>query len=530
MEFGSRILGVPITREDGTEIPLRYRKPTKKNNCLFWVIGLNVDHIGQTLYHRLFSEGLGCKFRIIRDLETKIWRAYNPNTDRERESESRLSPPLIGDYLIEPGSWHMESLAGNVFKQVRLINGATLCAYPSTGDSPKQGDAVDGIWIDEDIEKGLFLKEWQDRLISVRGWFLWSVWPKMANEALIETLERAKDYAPGGRREVDNPPIKVFQLVGSDNPYSDKEGIAEGLARMSDDDDMAHRDRGDLDAFIGGRRMYDFGNLHIIKSESKSMPGNVFELVQDILSKERRLPASWTRYLVIDPSHTRTACLVGVVPPPEWQGIDTGDRLIIESELVVRKHTPAMFAEAMGPFTDLYFEAFIMDQRIGRQTTVGSDTTVFQVYENQFRQRGIQSRLTKSGFMRGCDDKALRRRTVRDFLEPTLGGIPRLLVNSKCIQTIKEFYNFRKKEVKDNTGMMTPLDDAANERLYDCMAAVEYLSQYISERFRDGTAYVEPERRRGQGSPAAHAAIRMQEKLHRESGGDYVHFGPGEAA
>ncbi len=171
MEFASRILGIPITRQDGTQIPLRFRKPSKKNPGLYWVIGFDVNHIGQTLYHRLFSPGLGdgANFRIIQDLETKKWRAYNPNFDRERYNDSELSPPIFGQHMIVPKSWHMESAAGNVFRSVRLTNGVTICAYPSTGDAPKKGDAVDGIWIDEDIEKSSFLKEWQDRLATTCG-------------------------------------------------------------------------------------------------------------------------------------------------------------------------------------------------------------------------------------------------------------------------------------------------------------------------------------------------------------------------
>ncbi len=532
LEFASRLMGIPITREDGTQIPLRFRKPTPKNPGLYWIIGLNVDHIGQTIYHRLFSEGLGCEFRIIRDEKTKQWRAYNVNLDKPRFEESRLSPPLFGPNHIVKGSWHLESAAGNVFKAVRLLGGAvTLCAYPSTGDHPKQGDAVHGIWLDEDIASAKFLKEWQDRLITVDGWFLWSVFPQVANQALIKTLERAKD-------EADNPahPIQAFRLIGSENPYSSREGIEKGLARMDDDDDEAHRDRGDIDAFISGRRMYDFGTaIHVVKPDEFEKPQDAYQVICKLLRDNSGFPLDWTRYLVIDPSHTRTACLFGVVPPAEYlvngQLIEMGNRIIIEKELVVRKNTPAMFAEALAPLMGgLRFEAFIMDQMIGRQTTVGNDTTVFQSYESQFRVRGIMSRLTKSGFMRGCNDKALRRRSVRDLLEPTEGGWPRLWVSSKCYNTIKEFYEYRKKEVRDNEGNMVPTDDAMNERVFDCMQSIEYLGQYIIDRFRDGTAYIPPDHYQGRGSMAYHAAKALQGELAKQAGGQYAHFGPGAAA
>lgn len=524
MAFGSRVLGIPITRADGTVIKTRFRPCTPRNPKLYWVIGLNIDHIGQTLYHRLFSPGLGCDFRILKDAKTKQWRAYNPNHDEERLAESVLSPPLFGPSMIDPKSWHMESAAGNIFKSVKLLNGATICAYATTGDHPKQGDAVDGIWLDEDTANAEFLKEWHDRLSTRRGWWLWSVWPKVANEALIKTLERGKKH-----EDDENPPIRVIRLVGSENPYSDKVGIAEALARMDDDDDEAHRDRGDIEAFISGRQMYDFGTaIHIVQPRPEiERPDNPFNVINKLLSQNLQLPLDWTRYLVIDPSHTRTACLFGVVPPPEWNKVMMGNRLIVERELVLTKHTPAMFASALLPIVSgLRFEAFIMDQMIGRQTTVGSDTTVFHAYEREFATRGIASRLTASGFMRGSNDKSTRRRAVRQMLEPIYDGQPQLWVSRVCYHTIKEFHSYRKKEVKDNTGRMVPMDDPLNERVHDCMASIEYLCQYVSERFRDGTAYVEPARAKSTGSPAYQYAMNLRESLDKQS--DNVNMGPPE--
>jgi len=535
MEFASRILGIPITREDGTQIPLRFRAPSKKNPGLYWVIGFDVNHIGQTLYHRLFAPGLGegANFRIIQDLTTRKWRAYNPNFDRERYNESQLSPPLFGEHMIVPKSWHMESAAGNVFKSVRLTNGATICAYPSTGDSPKKGDAVDGIWIDEDVDKGSYLKEWQDRLATTRGWFLWSVWPQVANEALIKTIERAKRYEPGGEKETNKPPIKVFRLVSVDNPYSDKLGLQEMIERMDNDDDEAHRNQGDISAFISGRLMYNFGSaLHIVKPQEfleKEQEENAWKAICSLLAKNpNRLPANWTRYLVIDPSHTRTAALVCVVPPPTFK--ELGNRLIIEEEIIVRKHTPSMFAGVVASRVgDLKFEAFVMDQMVGRQTSVGSDSTVFAAYEEEFRKKGLESRVTKHGFMRGCNDKALRRRMVRDLMEPTERGWPRLLFSQRCPLTISEVRSFRKKEVKNAEGESVPTDDGEAERVNDCVMCVEYIAEYIAGRFRDGTAYITPENRKGQGSMAYHTAMGLISQMNLENGGKYVHFGPGAA-
>jgi hypothetical protein len=265
----------------------------------------------------------------------------------------------------------------------------------------------------------------------------------------------------------------------------------------------------------------------VIKPEPEiGRPTNPFQLLCKLLAQDRRLPPSWTRYLVIDPSHTRTACLFGVVPPAEWEGVDMGDRFIIERELIVTKHTPAMFAAALLPYTQhVHFEAFIMDQMVGRQVTVGSDTTVFNAYEREFRARGIVSRITGSGFMRGSNDKATRRRTVRSMLEPIVGGWPSLLVSRNCNQTIKEFHSYRKKEIKDSSGRSVPLDDPVNERVFDAMACIEYGCEYIHNRFREGTAYVEPDKASTRGSFAYQIAMGLLKDGDKKE--DFINMGPG---
>lgn len=488
MEVASRILGVPITGADDQVIPLRYRACSKNDPGLYWVIGFNIDHIGQTIYHRLFSPGLGCNYRIIYDQELKRWRAYNQADpkDTARRKESQLSPPLIPPRMIDQESWHMESSAGNIFKSVKLYNGVTICAYASTGDHAKQGDAVDGIWIDEDIENASFLKEWQDRLITNNGWLMWSVWPHVSNFALVECFDRAK-----AEEGAEKPKIKVFTLIGSENQYSSKEGIEAGLARMSDEDDLAHRDRGDIEGLLGSIAMYNFATaLHLARPrqfEPGQKPDNGHELICSLIQRYGKLPDEWTRYLAIDPSHTRTACLFAVVPPPEWEGISIGDKLILEGELVLQRHTPRPFAEALAKrVSGLKFEAFIMDQQIGRMTTVGSDVTVFESYSREFAKLGILSRQTKSGFLRGCNDKQFRRRQVRLMLEPTQDGYGKLVLIERGTHALqKEFHTYRKKQLPASTsgdGKPVVIDEPVNERSHDCMACHDDQTEVLSAR------------------------------------------------
>lgn len=48
-EFGSRVLGIPIIGPDGP-IPLKYPVSTPEDPRTYWIIGLDVTHIGKTIY------------------------------------------------------------------------------------------------------------------------------------------------------------------------------------------------------------------------------------------------------------------------------------------------------------------------------------------------------------------------------------------------------------------------------------------------------------------------------------------------
>ena len=529
MEFCSRVLGQPIIGPDGKPLPLRFPAPKVSDRRLYWLIGFNVDHIGQTLYPKLFEPGL---FRIIQDKKTGEWRTFNQNDPRDagRFSESVPAPPAIPQRFIDgPKSWHWETNAGNVFKSVELNNGAMLCAYPSTSDHAKQGDSVDGILIDEDIANGEFLDEWQDRLIDKDGWFLWSVWPHVANFALVETLERAAREAEDNSEK---PDIEAFQLVTHENPFASAEGQRKSKRRRRDDEDEARRDYGELR--LDTIAMYDFvPKLHTLTAKPPALdkPVNCRELFESLLDRFGRFPGEWTRYLSIDPGHTRTAVHSAVVPPDEWENVDTRGRVIIEWELVVQKHSAEKLAELLSNLMgSCAYEAFVMDDHAGRQTSIGRDDRTRDHYGKAFAARRLISRQTKSGFIPGCDVKSLRRREVRVLLDPSGDGLPRLfLVGNKTFSTQKEFRTFRKKQQKIG-GETVILDEAANERQHDCMASIEYLVAYLATRFADGSAHVQSEESTRRGSTAYYAAMALQAKLDKQAGGSYVHLGPGVAA
>jgi len=529
-EFASRVLGVPIHGPHNRKIKPKWPVSIPSDTHLYFVIGWDIDHIGQTIYRKLFEPGL---FRIIKDKATGRWRTYNPadEYDAARYKQSRPAQPLIPERLIDTSKavkgFVWENSGARNFSQVFLKNGAVICAFPSSAKHPKQGDAVSGIWIDEDIQYPGHLKEWQDRLTDKNGWLIWSVWPHAKNYALCELLDRADEV-----RDDPKPPVQHFQLAMSENPFIPKEHKRLALGRMGSEEEIARRDRGDL--LLDTLNMYDYiPGVHLIKPHETSVcptPTMPSEVIQNVWSQHGIFPREWTRYLAVDPSHTRTAVVFGVVPPPEWEGQQVGDMLIIEDELVLKKCSAATLAEHIKDIVlGRNYESFIMDQQIGRQTRVGTDRTVFEIYSEELGKHNIRSRLTSNNFIPGCNVSTTRYNAVREMMALSRYGCPRLLlIESKTWNIQREFNTYRKKQLYMG-GEETILDEPANPRKHDCMAATEYLCAHVNPLFATGTAYTQPSAYGAGGSPAYQKAQKILEKRRAKEEG-YVHLGPGAVA
>lgn len=533
-EFRSRITGDPIIRDDGTPIKPRFPVPTPKRPKIYWIIGWDVKHIGQTIYKMLFEPGMGGTLKAIKDPLTGKWRIFNRANpwDAANEKQAKLTEPWIPSRLIKKDSWTWNSTGGGKtahnFESVQLVNGAKIFAYPSSSRNPKQGDAVSGIWIDEDIQQPEHLKEWQDRLGDENGWFMWSVWPHTRNFALADLIQRADDLKDN---EVENPSIVSHQLVFSQNQFITEKGRKAQLERMGDADEIARRDRGEL--MSSELAMYDYGLHHLIRLprqgeeiDTKTARG----WLRNRWSQHHNLPAEWTRYLAVDPSNTRTAVVSGVVPPPEYEGVRFGDMLIIEWELVLKKASAEMLANELAKLMrGIAYEAFIMDQNMGRQTNTGRDNTVFDCYEDAFRSRGLRSRQSHSGFIPGCNVPSRRHREVRDAMTADATGTPQLLlIEDRTAATQREFVSYRKKQSYQMNEWVT-MDEPANPRKYDCMSAVEYLVTHVRQLFSLKQAYVPGTRFNFADDPIVQQVKRMKERQKSQQGRQYVSLGPGSS-
>lgn len=515
-EFASAVTGMPIIAPDGKPVKRHY----PKKNMLCWVIGFDLTHIGQTIYRNLFEPGI---FMVL-PVGDGTWRTMNPANaeDKARAAEAHEAGPMIPPRFIVPGSWSWESRAERVFKGVTVRNpwgDVRIHAFPSTAQQAKQGDAVDLIWIDEDVRFSQHVAEWQDRLADKGGRLFWSAWPHGSNDALVRMSERAAECAMD-----DNPPIKEVVLRFSDNPFIEDIQKQLSIGRMTTEEDRRSRDYGEY--LFDAIAMYEFlPNKHCIYKLLEDDPYSKLrqaDRLNQIYTELGEFPDTWTRYLSVDPSHTRSAVIFGVVPPPEYEGFRFGKMLIIENELVMKKAGAAELAGAVLPLVERkQYEAFIMDQNMGRQTRVGSSVgnTVMALYEEEFAKRGIKSRLTGSSFLPGTNDVTARAMEVRKHLAPDRDGIIRLrVVADKTYHLQKEFGSYRKKAI-----MGQVLDEPANARTHDAAVAMEYLMSYIANC---PEPYVDPSIYR-RGNPVLKHARELLKKWNRSNTDSYCHVGPG---
>ena len=287
IEFASRILGIPIV----AQMALKFSEVASRPTSTF-VLGHRLGH-SILIFKFLFEKGMGGQFRTIQDEATGKWRTYdrtNPK-DHARYRESKLTEPSILERFIDMQSWSWEEKKANQFKSVRLKNGAWIHCYPSSARNPKQGEAVSGIWVDEDIQYGLHLKEWQDRLTDEEGWFLWSVWPHIKNDALMNLLDRAE-----ASLEEQDPQIQAFQLIMTDNPYLTDKAKRESLNMMETEEEIGRRNRGELQLDLIS--MYDFQpQTHLIKrlDEKQTNEPRLMTLLRKIWSNTTVPGLDWYR-------------------------------------------------------------------------------------------------------------------------------------------------------------------------------------------------------------------------------------------
>jgi len=403
-EFASAATGIPLRDSEGIEIPFKY---PKDRPLVMWIIGYDLDHLSRNIYRLLFKPGM---FKIIKDLETGQMRAYRPweEGDKARADEVEMSPPLIPERYVQEFAW--ENKAQRVFKVCRLTNGTEIRAFSSMGEAP-QGDQCDVIWIDEDVENEELIMESTMRIIDRGGKFFWSAFPKSKNFALRKLSEEAADANPLA------PVCTEHVIRMSDNPYLDQEVMQGVLSGLSDEERRA-RDFGEFcDDLVMMFPTFD-ERTHGVKTH----PDDMDEIDRAIIDSGFVPPDNWTRYLILDPGHARPFVLFAAVPPPNFDP-NRDPTVVLYDEIAVPRIDAAETARRVLEKTgNQFFEAFIIDDHAGRQTSMGRGETIRQLYSSEFDRRGLRSRVTGSSFINGSDNVSAGLEAIRRGLHINADG------------------------------------------------------------------------------------------------------------
>lgn len=371
---------------------------------IVYVIGYDYSHHGQTIYPKLFlsqPESAAGPFKVIKDLKTKLLRAFRPwePEDHERRFEAEEAGPLIPPRYVQEISW--ESKKENIPSMIRLVTGWEMWFFSGDGQPPR-GAAIDLGWIDEEIKRPDWHSELVSRTADRNGLIIWSASPQTGTVQLFELHNQAKREAGDADRVVEEYHVKL-----ADNKHLSAKSKHEIIASNQDELNRITRVEGD---FIQSTKKvfteYSV-NLHSVQI--------------------RVIPGTWSRYAFIDPGHQICAVLFMAVPTPAEQD-DYGEMLLYD-ELYLPKCDAKKFAQNFhGKVAGHVFEDWIIDAHGARFTEAGSGKSVLDQYLDELRALQCANRRNHCGFTWGSDDVKSRIEAARGYLRVGPRGRPRFRV------------------------------------------------------------------------------------------------------
>jgi hypothetical protein len=380
--------------------------PPKSGNSL--VVSLDNDHLSM-LWRKCAEPGA---FKIIPDEHTKLWRAVRPDPnnptqidpyDEAYREKWRDAPPLIPPRMIagEP-AW--DEKKRGIPRVVKFTTGWKALFRSSEG-KPPQGDHYNLVMFDEEMENTNFYYEAVRGLVSTgeapqhapKG--IWSATAQVANYELAELRDKA---------EHGSEHVKLFKFLLDNNPYIPREEKQAFLESLSEDE---RRTRYYGIPALVGRKIYS-------TYEPMGLHGcDPFEI-----------PPAWTRYVIIDPGRQHCGTLFVAIDPDQrhawlYDGFDlrNGDATLWAAEVTRRQ-------------TEHRFEAFIIDQQMGKEHPPGAGLNVAQQYFAALTEAGIEPRVLGplGGFFPGSNDVLAREEALLGWMQirgsGPFSGSPRLQV------------------------------------------------------------------------------------------------------
>lgn len=508
---------VPLLTWDEQEIDCR--QPHQKGRPLtVWIVGLQLSHIGKTIFRLLFQEGA---FKVIRDEDTRAWRSWRPweQSDADRYLECRPSPPLIPPEAIDHDTWEWESKAGKEVAGVRLRNGTQIYFWASTADV-KQGDPVDIIWLDENIKYSEHYTEWWTRLTDYSGWILWSTMLRRNVPAINRVLERdelqREELERGERAKVTT---KVFRFRQVGNPFLPEERVELNREMYASEGDEAVAQRLEGGSPFDDVLIYPFFSkkIHAAIPDDQSEWDNLARVLNDLGGLP---PADWCHELIIDPGARKPAVLFCAVPPKSWLEPKTGKEIdlwadhshpfyvpydeIYGKRLSVKELAPLIKEKMRG----IRFRRFIIDMQAGQQTPIIGGSSVQAVFTQEFLEYGIEPEQTGIGSMFISGDKNFqsRSRIVDNWMQVRQCGKPLLrIVTKRCPNLVWQLARNQRKMAGD-----VVLDEPEKRERNDLRECLEYaasrggrrsdgirIPQYVEvSQFRSAPNWVSTQRRK----------------------------------
>lgn len=446
-----------------------------------YLVGKDGKEVANVMYKLLFRAGA---FKMIRDLETKEWRAYDPTTDYARRKEVKPAPPFVPPRLVKMIAW--ENKKANLPAVITLHNGWELHFF-SSNSAPPHGSQIDRAWFDEEILNQNWYSEVSARLVDRDGRFVWSATPQAGTAQLYELHERADSQL---RLPKEKRNLQEFHVTIYDNKHITPEQREEFESKLSVEE-IAIRIHGEF-ASHGIRVFPEFSEAtHICPHFS--------------ISHE------WTIYVAIDPGRQVCAALFLAVPPPE----EAGDYAYAFDELYIRQCSAELFGQEMAKkCRGRTIEAFVIDHQEGRKVETGSGRSVEEQYADSLKKHGIVCNRTGSDFTWGAADPQGGVEAVREWLQKRQQSGPKLRVLADtCPNFVWEMKRYWYE--RDRDGRVT---DKPRERgpVHLC-ACMRYLVQ-------DEPVWKSPEKK---GPRPGEVWKKAQELMHPKGSNRALNLGPG---
>ncbi len=434
-----------------------------KKNAKALIVGLDGDHLAM-MWGKCAHPGA---FSIIRDEHTNLWRAVRPDPndplrldpyDEAYREKWKDSPPLLPERMIRSIAW--EEKGKGIPRRVLLANGWDSLWRSSKGSSP-QGEHLNLVWIDEQIENEDFFEEGRRGIVGLKETtqhtprMIWSATPQNMNQQLSDLREQA---------ESSSGDVEAFKLLISDNPYipdAEKQAFFNGL---SEDE----------------RDVRWFGNAAI--SRQRVYPGydpqgthGCEPFTIDI--------SRWSRYIALDPGRQHCGTVFFAIDPSEEHA------WIYDAFDLRNADATAWAGEVAKRQYDTQFEAFVIDQQMGRQTRPGAGHNVAQQYSAALEEAGVIPHNGAVGslgvFYPGTNDIPAREEALLRWLSirgtgPFAGSPTLQVMKGISPQLDKQFRDARYQRGKR---YQIPAQDI--------LVCVEYMAAF-NPKYREPTAVAAP--------------------------------------